>query len=82
MRWVSEHGWAGSIYGWRSGHALGPLIVGIAVSILFGVYEWKGTKTGLLNHGLFKNRNFALSAGILIAEGVCYATVQNFRLRG
>jgi MFS family permease len=52
--------WGGNMYAWDSVHTLASLIVGVVILIFFGVYEWKGTNRGLLDHRLFKNRNFAI----------------------
>lgn len=43
--------------------------------VAFGLYEWKGTKTGILHHELFRSgkargRTFALCAGLLFLEAI------------
>lgn len=43
--------------------------------IAFGMYEWKGTKTGILHHDLFrggpnKGRTFALCVALIFMEAV------------
>ena len=38
---------------WKSSKVLVPLILGVVVSGAFGIYEWKGTTTGLLPHEMF-----------------------------
>src|ERR1700754_4715586 len=40
----------GGLFSWTNARVLALLIVGIVVLIGFGVYEWKGTKTGILHH--------------------------------
>lgn len=68
-------GLGGQQYAWDSGQVLGTLITGIVILIGFGVYEWKGTATGMLHHELFKGgkehgRTFALSACLVFIEGI------------
>lgn len=51
------------------------MIVGIVTLIAFATYEWKGTTTGILNHGLFrggrnKGGTFAICVALLFMEAV------------
>lgn len=56
-------------FGWQVPRTLGPLVVGCAFLVLFILYEWKGTSTGLCHHALFDERNYALALGAIIVEG-------------
>ena len=65
----------GGLYGWTDSQVLGPLVSGIVVLISFFLFEWKGTKTGILHHDLFaggkeKGRTFSICAGLLFIEGI------------
>ncbi|KAK5175466.1 uncharacterized protein LTR77_000605 [Saxophila tyrrhenica] len=65
----------GGLYPWASGNTLGPLVVGAVVLVAFGLYEWKGTKTGILNHELFQGgkaqgRTFTLCVFLIFIEGI------------
>lgn len=65
----------GTIYPWASVHALAPLIIGFAILGMFGLYEWKGTSIGLLNHDLFrggkdKGRTFIVCNILMFTEAV------------
>ncbi|RSL97593.1 hypothetical protein CEP52_010821 [Fusarium oligoseptatum] len=54
--------WAGGTYPWSDAHVIGPLVAGLALFVLFGLYEWKGRSDGLVAHVFFRqNANFALS---------------------
>lgn len=60
---------------WTSTQVLTTLIIGIVTLIIFGVYEWKGTQTGILNHDLFKGgkdqgRTFSICVGLIFIEGI------------
>jgi hypothetical protein len=50
------------------------LIIGIVFLIAFAIYEWKGTKIGVLHHELFRqgkaSRTFALCLPIVFIEGL------------
>jgi len=46
------------------------LIVGAIILIIFGIYEWKGTKTGLLAHIFFIHRNFPISLSLNFVGGI------------
>ena len=59
---------------WADARVLGTLITGIVVLCFFAVFEWKGTKDGLLNHDLFRGgkaagRTFAICVWLNFLEG-------------
>ena len=65
----------GGLYAWTNVRVLVTLVLGIAIIISFGVYEWKGTKTGILHHDLFRGgagagRTFALCIALIFVEGI------------
>jgi hypothetical protein len=65
----------GGLYSWLNARTIATLITGAVILIFFGIYEWKGTKTGILHHELFRGgRNagatFALSVGLIFIEGI------------
>ena len=65
----------GSLFSWTNARTLATLIVGIIILLCFGVYEWKGTKTGILHHDLFRGgksagRTFAICVGLIFIEGI------------
>lgn len=65
----------GGQYPWSDSRVLGTLISGIAVLIGFGLYEFKGTTTGILHHELFRGegglgRSFALCVMLIFVEGI------------
>lgn len=65
----------GGLYGWTNPRVLATLIIGIAILIGFGLYEWKGTSTGILHHHLFRGgknagRTFAICLLLIFIEGV------------
>ena len=65
----------GGLYGWTNAHVLATLIMGIVILIGFGLYEWKGTSTGILHHDLFRGgkntgRNFAICLLLIFIEGI------------
>jgi hypothetical protein len=68
-------GLGGGLYTWTNARTLSPMIVGIVTLVAFGIYEWKGTKTGILHHDLFrggrnKGRTFALCVALLFMEAI------------
>jgi len=70
----------GGLYTWTDAQTLGTLVSGIVILICFAIFEWKGTKTGILHHDLFKGgkeqgRTFALCAGLLFIEGIMLFSV-------
>ena len=61
------------VYPWKSSKIIGPLVVGICLLIAFGLYEWKGTRVGMLHHDLFsRGRNFALAEALMLTEGIVF----------
>jgi hypothetical protein len=41
----------GGLLLWTDARVLAPLVVGIVTLCAFGLYQWKFTKTGILQHG-------------------------------
>lgn len=65
----------GGLFAWTDARVLSPLVVGLVSLIGFGIYEWKGTKTGVLHHKLFQGgaaagRTFAICILLIFIEGV------------
>ena len=65
----------GGLFPWASATVLVTLIIGIFVLIVFGLYEWKFTKTGILHHDLFKGESgtgstFAICIILMFIEGI------------
>ncbi|KIX97340.1 uncharacterized protein Z520_06792 [Fonsecaea multimorphosa CBS 102226] len=64
----------GSVYPWTSATVLSTMLSGIALLILFGVWEWKGTKTGIMHHELFTHSRslstFCICVALVFSEGV------------
>lgn len=65
----------GGLYAWTNARVLSTLIVGLVTLLGFGIYEWKGTKSGILNHELFRGgkaagRTFAICILLIFVEGI------------
>ena len=65
----------GGQYAWVNARVLAALIIGIVILILFGVYEWKFTSTGILHHALFRRgdgngRTLAICIWLIFVEGI------------
>ena len=65
----------GNLYPWTSARTLSTIIIGLATLIGFGVWEWKGTNNGILNHELFqggkdRGRTFALCVALIFIEAI------------
>lgn len=55
---------------WSSARVIACLVVGAGAMIAFSLWEWKGTKDGILGHGLFSHRNFAVTLAICFLGGM------------
>jgi hypothetical protein len=69
----------GGQYAWVSAPTLSLLILGILSLVVFGLYEWRGTKTGILHHNLFNHdriavRTFVICLILVFVEGVMLFT--------
>lgn len=65
----------GGLFTWTNARTLATLIAGVAGLIAFGVYEWKGTKTGILHHDLFRGGpgqgwTFVFCVLLMFVEGI------------
>ena len=69
----------GGIYSWSASPVLVTIILGVIILIAFGIYEWRGTKTGIFHPDLFSGgpearRNFLICVGLLFIEGILLFT--------
>lgn len=69
-------GLGGGLFAWTNVRVLVVLCLGIVFLICFALYEWKGTKSGILHHELFRGgknegRTFAICVGLIFVEGIC-----------
>jgi hypothetical protein len=65
----------GGLFAWTNARVLSLLIIGILTLLGFGTYQWKGTNTGILHHGLFQGgrdagRSFAILVVLMMIEGI------------
>lgn len=65
----------GALYSWTNARVLSTLVIGLVVLVIFGIWEWKGTSTGILDHKMFQGgkaagRTFALCLGLMFIEGI------------
>lgn len=65
----------GESYPWSSARVLSLLIIGIAILGVFGFYECKGTKTGILHHDLFRGgrnqgQTFTICIALMFIEAI------------
>jgi len=72
--------WGGTTYAWNSARIIAILTVGCIGLVLFGLYEWRFTTSGLLDHRMFGNANFpillfvcAIDGMLLLGVNVIYA---------
>ncbi|KAH7136209.1 fungal trichothecene efflux pump-domain-containing protein [Dactylonectria macrodidyma] len=61
--------YGGNPYEWTSGIVLGTLITGLGLLVSFGLWEWRGTSTGVLPHAVFQDRNYNTSLIIRVSGG-------------
>jgi membrane protein YdbS with pleckstrin-like domain len=52
----------GGTYPWTSARTLSPLVIGIVLLFVYGLWEWKGARNPFMAHELFagKSRTFVL----------------------
>jgi Ca2+/H+ antiporter len=68
-------GLGGGLYTWTNARTLSTIVTGLVILVAFGIYEWKGTKTGILHHDLFrggrnKGQTFAICVALLFVEAI------------
>ena len=65
----------GGLYTWSNARPVVLIAVGVTIMAAFFIYEWKGTKTGILHHELFQGgrnagRTFAICICLIFVEGI------------
>ncbi|KAM6538191.1 hypothetical protein FALCPG4_000074 [Fusarium falciforme] len=70
--------WSHNPYPWSDSRILSAFVLGMALIIGFTIYEWRFNKVGLLDHRLFKNKNFGLSLITIFAEGLPFFAVNTY----
>ncbi|KPI35263.1 uncharacterized protein AB675_3769 [Cyphellophora attinorum] len=71
--------WSLNPYKWSNAHVSAPFAVGLALLIALVIYSWRIKPDGLINHGLFQHRNFALVLVVIFAEGMAFFCANNFQ---
>jgi MFS family permease len=67
------------VYPWSSPIIISTLVVGSVMLIMFGLHEWRFTRTGMLHHGLFsRGRNFAICLVLIFTEGLAFFAANSF----
>lgn len=67
------------VFPWSSPNIIGPLVVGVVLLITLALYEWKGTRVGMLHHDLFsRGRNFAICLVLIFAEGIVFFAANTY----
>lgn len=63
----------GGQYAWTNARVLGTMVTGLVILVCFGLYEWKGTSKGFLDHNLFRGkegRTFGIGVWLIFVEGI------------
>ena len=63
----------GDQYAWTNARVLGTMVTGLVILVCFGLYEWKGTSKGFLDHTLFRGkegRTFGIGVWLIFVEGI------------
>jgi hypothetical protein len=65
----------GGLYSWTDVRVLSTVIVGGVIFVFFFLYEWRGTKTGILHHEIFNGtdgtgRTAAVSMFLIAVEAI------------
>ncbi|KZM23649.1 transmembrane transport [Ascochyta rabiei] len=73
----------GGQYSWDNSRVIATIVVGGVLVIAFGVYEWKGTNSGILHHDLFlpgkpNGRTFAICTGLFAVEAIIFISFTIF----
>jgi hypothetical protein len=76
-------GMGGGQYSWSNSRVIASIVVGGVLVVAFGMYEWKGTSTGILHHDLFlpgksNGRTFAICTGLFAVEAILIITFTIF----
>jgi MFS family permease len=64
--------WSRNPYPWSDPRVTATFAIGVVLMIGFAVYETRFKSNGILNHQLFKNRNFPLALLTIFAEGLAF----------
>jgi len=62
--------YGGNPYEWTDPLVLCTLIIGGVLLMIFGIYNWRFRKDGLLHHAFFEHRNFAISMALNFVGGI------------
>lgn len=70
--------WSRNPYPWSDARIIATFVVGVVALIGFGIFEWRFKKDGILNHDLFRDRNFLWSLILIFVEGLVFWTANSY----
>ncbi|ETS74385.1 hypothetical protein PFICI_14251 [Pestalotiopsis fici W106-1] len=70
--------WSGNPYSWNDAHIIVPFVISITLIIAFLIFEIRFKRDGILHHGLFASRNFAISITGIFIEGMNFFAATNY----
>lgn len=73
----------GAQFPWGDARIVVLLVVGVVLLVGFGLWEWKGTDSGIFHHDLFRGdrgmaRSFALCLFLMFLEGAVFFSILVF----
>jgi len=70
--------WSRNPYPWSSSRIVASFVAGVVLIIAFFIYEWRFKKDGVLNHGLFKDKNFSVALLLIFVEGLVFFAANTY----
>lgn len=70
--------WSENPYPWTDAHVLATFLVGVAVTFLLCLHQWRFKKNGMFHHGLFRHRNFPIALLCVFCEGITFFCANNY----
>jgi MFS family permease len=71
--------WSLNPYAWSNARVSAPFAIGLALLLGLAFYSGRLKRDGMINHGLFRHRNFALTLLCIFGEGVIFYCANNFQ---
>lgn len=70
--------WSQNPYPWTNSHVLATFLVGLVLTVVLIIHQWRFKRDGMFHNDLFRRRNFPIAAFCIFCEGITFFAANNY----